>query len=508
MINPVHLRTLRAVIETGSFADAARLLGYTSSAVSQHINALERSSGVVLFDREPQSVHPTTAALVLAERARTALTALDQVEEDARLIANGREGRLRLGAFTTASTCIVPPALASFIAYRPRADVQLVEGQPDALLSGVLIGDLDIALVYGYDFVPREWPAELAVEEIFTEELVLMMPSSNHLASAPHIHFRDLANESWIAPSLGSTGTTALERLCATHGFEPEVAFRSGNYVVIRALVRAGLGMAIVPLLAHLSESGIKSSSLGRSMGCRRVLALYRRVNSNPLLPTRSERWPRPPMTNGCVAPHRSAGVGKTMSAKFARRRRSRTRSYVEPSHEHGATHAVCCVAHVQRASAYCVGLAGVPPLTNLSNRNGSRSHTLLAPVAIWSASARPAAGPILKPLKLPPTCRNSPAHSGCGPMIGFRSVVQPSTEAQLMPGAACFSAGTRRAIRSIPRSRPGGRHNGSNSSASTSAICLSSRAGTTAIPFGRIANPASSTLSKKGVAPSRLGGR
>jgi DNA-binding transcriptional LysR family regulator len=285
MINPVHLRTLHAVIETGSFADAARLLGYPSSAVAQHISALERTSGLVLFDREPQRVRPTTAALVLTERAQAALTALEQVEQDAHLLAAGREGRIRLGAFTTASTCIVPPALASFTAHRPRADVHLVEGSPAELLSRVQTGDLDVVLVYTYDAVPREWPAELAVERIFTEELVLMMPISNSLVGQPQIRFHELADRSWIAPTLGSAGAVALDRMCAAHGFEPRIVFRSDNYVVIRALVRAGLGMALVPQLAHLSEPGIKSASLGRGAGCRHVVALYRDANRNPLLP-------------------------------------------------------------------------------------------------------------------------------------------------------------------------------------------------------------------------------
>jgi DNA-binding transcriptional LysR family regulator len=284
VLNPLHLRTLRAVLSAGSFADAGRLLGYTASAVSQHISALELATGVVLFDREPHSVHPTAVALALAERAQGVLTALEDLDQEAKLLATGHKGRLRIGAFTTASTCIIPPALATFMALRPRAQVQLVEAEPEPLLTRLLDGELDLVLIYAYDIVPRIWPTEVAVQEVFCEELVLMAPISHPLAVENRISMYDLAKDVWIATGEHTDGAIALERICASHGFMPKVGFRSDSYGVIRALVRAGLGISIVPLLGHQADSGIKSTSLTRDVSCRRVLAAQRKGNSNPLL--------------------------------------------------------------------------------------------------------------------------------------------------------------------------------------------------------------------------------
>src|SRR3981189_3516002 len=99
MLNPVHLRTLTMVIRTGSFADAARRLGYTGSAVSQQIAALERAVKMPLFERDAHSVRPTPAGEFLAERAREALAALGSLEDDIRGMSQGSIGRLPLGAF-------------------------------------------------------------------------------------------------------------------------------------------------------------------------------------------------------------------------------------------------------------------------------------------------------------------------------------------------------------------------------------------------------------------------
>ena len=79
MVNPVHLRTLLEVIAHGSFAAAAIPLGYTASAVSQQMTALERDTGVALFRRSARSIEPTEAATTMARHARKVLTDIDAV---------------------------------------------------------------------------------------------------------------------------------------------------------------------------------------------------------------------------------------------------------------------------------------------------------------------------------------------------------------------------------------------------------------------------------------------
>ena len=89
MLNPLHLRTLSVVLRTGSFAAAGRHLGYTGSAVSQQMKALEAESGLVLFERGAQGVEPTAEAQLLSERAIETLGALATLQEAVREIAAG-----------------------------------------------------------------------------------------------------------------------------------------------------------------------------------------------------------------------------------------------------------------------------------------------------------------------------------------------------------------------------------------------------------------------------------
>src|SRR5918998_5600049 len=122
MLNPLHLQTLSVVLRTGSFAAAGRHLGYTGSAVSQQMKALEVESGLVLFERGAQQVLPTAEAQLLSERAIETLGALATLQEVVREIAAGTRGRLGLGSFPTASEVLVPRALARFVRDFPDVD--------------------------------------------------------------------------------------------------------------------------------------------------------------------------------------------------------------------------------------------------------------------------------------------------------------------------------------------------------------------------------------------------
>ncbi|GAA0339587.1 LysR family transcriptional regulator [Actinoallomurus spadix] len=282
MLNPVHLRTLTAVVDAGSFADAARRLGYTASAVSQQVAALERAVRMPLFERGAQAIRPTPAALYLVRRAADALSALDALEEDARGMAEGRIGRLRLGSFPTASQRLLPIGLASYARAYPSVEILLDEGEPDELIPLVRAGELDLALVYRYDLVPRAWPGDLEETPLLAEELLLLLPERHPLAIAGPVALGDLAHETWVAAREGTAGASCLRRLCAEAGFEPQLDYRSNDYGVIHGFVRSGLGVALVPALAHLPGEGVVATRLDGVTARRHVLAAHRPAAGNP----------------------------------------------------------------------------------------------------------------------------------------------------------------------------------------------------------------------------------
>ena len=272
MLNPLHLRTLSVVLRTGSFAAAGRHLGYTGSAVSQQVKALEAESGLVLFERGAHGVRPTAEAQLLSERAVETLGALATLQEAVREIAAGTRGRLGLGSFPTASEVLAPRALARFGRDFGDVEVRLEDGEPHELLTRLLEGDLDVIIVFRYDLVPQSWPAGSVRTPLLSEPVRLLVPDSAP-TPAGEVPLTDFEDASWISTREGTAGTLALERACAAAGFVPRIRYRSNDYDVVRSFVRAGLGVAAVPRLAYLGRTGLRDLDV-------RGLHLHRHVEA------------------------------------------------------------------------------------------------------------------------------------------------------------------------------------------------------------------------------------
>lgn len=283
MDRPQHLRTLQVVCRTGSFAVAARELGYTSSAVSQQIAALERESGLVLFERQAHGVRPTAVAHRLVELSRPVLAGLDELDHQVQRLATGAIGRIRLGSFPTASVRIVPAVLSSFAAEYAGAEVSLIEEEPDDLVERLVDGRLDVALLYEYGLCPTQWPSGVVTRPLVREDLLLLQPRDG----AP-VPLEELGGRRWIASREDTDGALSLARLCAAAGFSPAIAYRSNDYDVVRELVAATGGVAVVPALGHSPDPRIAASRLPQRGAHRTVLVAHRvthdRGSPNPLL--------------------------------------------------------------------------------------------------------------------------------------------------------------------------------------------------------------------------------
>lgn len=282
MLNPVHLRTLSVVVRTGSFADAARQIGYTGSAVSQQVAALEHSLRATLFERDAHSIRPTAAALFLAERAHDILMALGALEDDMRGLSSGGFGRLRVGGFAAVNERLLPCSLADYRRSHPNVDLALDEGEPDELVAKLRDALLEVAVVYEYDLVPQRWPAAATVTLLLDEELFLMVPESHALAGAGTVAIEALAAETWVSTREGSAGDNCLIRLCGGAGFDPLIAMRGAGADSVRGMVQAGIGIALVPALSALAGDGTELLTLEPGLR-RHVLALRRAEHESAL---------------------------------------------------------------------------------------------------------------------------------------------------------------------------------------------------------------------------------
>jgi DNA-binding transcriptional LysR family regulator len=239
------LAVFREVAEQGSITTAARSLGYTQSAVSRHVSALESDLGVVLFDRMPRGVRLTEPGHRLLTHAYAVLDRLETARQDLADLELVETGRLRVGAFASADAALVPRALAAFRAEHPRVVVTLAEGLSADLLRRVLTDELDLAVV-----APRG-PVDdsrLVLRPLMDESLLVALPRGHRLARRRTLRLAELADESWIAGS--ATPEETLISAALRSGWEPHVEYVLGEWLAKLGFVAAGLGITLVPALA------------------------------------------------------------------------------------------------------------------------------------------------------------------------------------------------------------------------------------------------------------------
>ena len=243
-----HLAALQAVAEEGSFGRAAERLGYTQSAVSQQIQALERIVGQRLVERPggPRRVSLTEAGELLLRHAAGIVARLQAAQADLAAFAEGSAGTLRIGTFQSVGARVLPLLLREFTDAWPDVSVQLTEGSDDGhLLELVERGELDLAFVMlpvgEGPFETREAmvdPHVLVVQSDSPLALRNRRPSLREVAELPLIGFRQCRS------------IHQVETRFRDAGLEPRIVFRSDDNGTIQGLVAAGVGAALVPLLS------------------------------------------------------------------------------------------------------------------------------------------------------------------------------------------------------------------------------------------------------------------
>jgi DNA-binding transcriptional LysR family regulator len=228
---------------------AAAALAYTPSAVSQAIGALEREAGAQLVVRGPRGVRLTEAGAVLARHAAALRERLALAGDELADLKGLRAGRLRIAAFPSAGSVLVPPAIAAFRAAHPGVELTLEEAEPSDAADGLRDGRFDLAVIYEYDFEAVLDPAGVALHPLRTDEMLVALPPGHPRAGDDPVAMQDLATETWIS-SADPTCKRLLGHGAARAGFTPKVAFASDDYGAVGRLVLAGVGVALVPALA------------------------------------------------------------------------------------------------------------------------------------------------------------------------------------------------------------------------------------------------------------------
>lgn len=242
------LKTFSEVARHGSISAAARELAYTQSAVSRQVAALESALGVRLFDRRARGVQLTQHGRCLRSHADSVLERLDLARRDLRALDRLESGRLRVGAFPTAAASLIPRAMATFAAERPRVSLSLVEGITRDLLARLESDDAELAVVSAFPGQSLD-RKRFNLVPLLEDAMLVAVPRSHRLARRRRsIRLAELGDETWVGgePSDDDDRVLGPARLASA----PRTDFSVRGWAAKLGLAAAGLGITLVPSLA------------------------------------------------------------------------------------------------------------------------------------------------------------------------------------------------------------------------------------------------------------------
>jgi DNA-binding transcriptional LysR family regulator len=273
-VSHTGLRILREIAQAGSFSAAAHSLGYTQSAVSRQVAALETASGRRLFDRSRHGVALTPAGTRLLA---TAVRVLDELDGTLRELSGDEVAAapVRLGAFATAAAGLVPRALA---ALAPPLKVTLREGTTPALTRALRAGSLDLAVIARTPpFRPpdAESPA-LELTTLSERELVIGVSTRHPFATARAIEVQQLAGQIWVASRSGPGDT--LLGVWPGLAERPDVRYVVRDWLAKLQIVSAGLAITtLAPTIREVLPDGVKAVAVrGEPQETRRIVLARR----------------------------------------------------------------------------------------------------------------------------------------------------------------------------------------------------------------------------------------
>lgn len=240
-----HVEAFRAVMISGSTTAAARILHTSQPNVSRSISQLEKATGLVLFERLPGKVVPTTDGLSFFNEVQRSFLGLHKLEEAASRIRRFSGGLLRIASIQTLAHGLIPRAIKRFVEIYPETGISIHAGHSTAVSQWVDELSCDIGVVsnlyenYG-----------VASEELYSVDGVCLMPKDHRLVAKKFVRPKDLAGEPFISFARNDQGRSEVDEIFAKAGVERHITLETPFSTITCSLVAQGLGVAIVNPLA------------------------------------------------------------------------------------------------------------------------------------------------------------------------------------------------------------------------------------------------------------------
>lgn len=281
-LDPRRLRVLAAVARTGGVLAAAEALHVTPSAVSQQVARLEREAGVALVVRNGRRLALTAAGAALAVHGERITAELSAAGAELAALTDRTGGTVHLVTFPTAVTALVAPTAARLRTGNPGIELRVTETAEEPAAARLRAGAVDLLVIERDALDHRPTPDGLHDVALLVDPYLLAVPARWPVPAGP----ADLTDRPWIASAPGSAAHSVLRRVEAGTGHRLGIAHHALEFPAVLALVAAGLGCALVPLLA-LPEPGTRVAARIRTvqpagLGARRLVARHRSSRHEP----------------------------------------------------------------------------------------------------------------------------------------------------------------------------------------------------------------------------------
>lgn len=274
-----QLRMLREVAERGTIAAAADALGYTPSAVSQQLGALERGTGVEMLERVGRNVRLTDAGRELVRHAEDLLRGMEAAQTALEQVGSEPRGVLNIAVYESVASTMLPEMFRRANAAHPDLVLRTQQMDPDVAVDALALGDIDLAFTIDYAHAPA--PKRPGIErELITEDRFRAVVPDDHRLTGPVVDLADLADEQFIAAPLDLSCGRCVAAACRAAGFEPDVAHQLDDYPTSMRLVAAGQGIGLMPDLALVHRiPGVRVVDLKQPVA-RHVELAYRTASA------------------------------------------------------------------------------------------------------------------------------------------------------------------------------------------------------------------------------------
>lgn len=236
------LRWFREVADGATVTETAERARITQPALSRALARLEAEVGTPLLARSGRTLTPTPAGRIFRQHVDRALDEYDLGLRAVGELVDPARGLVPLAFLHTLGTWLVPPLVSSFRQSHPQVRFELHQHGEASILQELLDGAADLIITSSTSAHPQ-----VTWKRLLVEPLLLTVPPRHRLARRRRIRLAEVADEPFILLREGYALRVQTERLCAEAGFTPKIAFEGEEVETLRALVAAGLGVALLP---------------------------------------------------------------------------------------------------------------------------------------------------------------------------------------------------------------------------------------------------------------------